>query len=703
LATSRARRLLPLTPEGTARLAFLSGAGAAGYPAPPILSAGALVEAALRPPSNAPAPTAPPTRAPISPRPTFALRAPELPFPFPRELLAPLERLDLGARPLLLAWETVCLAPELPAAEARAFFHLALATLVAIQQGHTGLPLLPRDAGSTDPLARALDPLGVAPATQVEARALGVRLADEAAARALRLARVVGPLGSGAPFALARGLLSTERVAEAEAAVAALIAARLVPAGGSPGDASTDAVTASAPHLTPAQATAVAAALTRPLTVITGGPGTGKTTIVRALVACLVEREIAPERIALAAPTGKAAHRLGAALAGLARAPAPPSTLHRLLAYSPHEATFDHHAARPLPFDVVIVDEASMIDLALMRALLEACAPRTRLVLLGDADQLPSVDAGALLREIGPIAQRLERSFRMDPTRAEGQALLEVAARVNRGEPELLAREGVPGVVLRARVADVRFEGVELLEVGPHGRAAFLDHWWRFAGGGDAAGEAGAHARARFVLRTDRGRPHPEDVDRGRALLAAVERTRLLCVTRGPSRPTGAAALNAAMQRRYRRTPGLPDLPRGPFLPGEPVILQRNDHERGLWNGDAGLVIRVVAEDGQLRLAVAFARGEELQVAPLPALRDSLELGYAITVHKAQGSELDSAALFLPETDLPLLNRPIIYTALTRCRRSVTVVGSRALLATAVARPDARVSSLGAALFARAG
>lgn len=703
----RAHRLLPLTPEGAARLAFLAGTApknefahraaspdtpGTGFPHRPDPS---LSAAAARPAG--------------SPRPATALHAPKLAFPFPRELLAPLERLDLGTRPLLFAWEAVCLAPELPGPDARALFHLALATLVVIEQGHTGLPLGARgdgDDASADPLSRALDPLGVDPATQADARALGRRLLDDDGEHSPALARIVGPLGSGAPFALERGLLSTERVAEAEAAVASLLAARLSSHAGTPPERSANdalqAIGVSAPHLTPAQAAAVAAALTSPLTVITGGPGTGKTTIVRALVACLFERGLAPERIALAAPTGKAAHRLGEALAGLESAPATPSTLHRLLAYSPRTATYGRHAARPLPFDAVIVDEASMIDLALMRALLEATAPHARLVLLGDADQLPPVDAGSLLREIGPLAHRLDRSFRMDPTRAAGQALLDVATRVNEGDPELFARDGASGIVPRARAADLAFAGVELLEVGPNGRAAFLDRWWHFACGTEAtSGEEAARARGRFVLRTERGRGHPKDVVLARSLLAQVERTRLLCVTRGPSRPTGAAALNAAMQRRFRRTPGLPDLPAGPFLPGEPVILQRNDHERGLWNGDAGLVIRVASENGHVRLAVAFARFDDLQVVPLSAVRDSLELGYALTVHKAQGSELDAAALFLPDADLPLLNRPIIYTALTRCRRSVTIVGSRALLLKAVARADARVSSLGAALFAR--
>jgi exodeoxyribonuclease V alpha subunit len=262
------------------------------------------------------------------------------------------------------------------------------------------------------------------------------------------------------------------------------------------------------------QRKAVLLAASRPLAVVSGGPGTGKTAICAALCRVLVRTGVAPDAIALAAPTGKAAQRLTwsitGALAALARpgdedarlaAELPASrTLHRLLGYHPATGRFRHHRQFPLPADVVIVDEASMIDLELMERLVRALAPKTRLVLFGDADQLPSVEAGAVLRDLAACGEdagfacRLERSFRMDPSDPDGRAILAAAHAVRAGRPaELLA----PALVRPAPT----YRGVERIE--PDGLARLVDTWYgeRIAAGGRTA------ELARRVYRFSGGAP----------------------------------------------------------------------------------------------------------------------------------------------------------------------------------------------------
>jgi exodeoxyribonuclease V alpha subunit len=208
-----------------------------------------------------------------------------------------------------------------------------------------------------------------------------------------------------------------------------------------------------------------------------------------------------------------------------------------------------------------------------------------------------------------------------------------------------------------------------------------------------AASAAGDVTRP-FRLRGD-GAPgfEPDDEAAIRTLLDHHRRFRLLAVTRRGR--TGAERLSAALARRFAQ-----DRDRGPsagdqFSPGTPVLMTHNDYDRGLYNGDQGLVLRVAgAADGPPQLAAVFPRAGALAPFAVSSLRGELEIAYASTVHKAQGSELDHAALVLPETDLPLLTRALIYTAVTRVRRSIVVVGHRTLLEQAVARPTERSSGL---------
>jgi exodeoxyribonuclease V alpha subunit len=464
------------------------------------------------------------------------------------------------------------------------------------------------------------------------------------------------------------------------------------------------AVSAGPPPLTDEQKRAVREALAAPLALVTGGPGTGKTTIVVTLLRALAWLGERMDAIAIAAPTGKAAQRLQEAIAsGLASAardfsdvglqgitPAP-QTLHRLLGWSPRQGRFARHENDPLPHRVVVVDEASMIDLAMMDRLARALHPDARLVLLGDADQLPSIEAGAVFRDLcaGLRAVRLTRNLRVG-REPSARRIVATAYAVNAGKIDAAFAEAATP---RRSVAEVAFEGVEHLAV-PWEVAgdAVLNAWWqrRVASTPDFA------RRASRVFRAPGGVLDPAEAGEIRALFDLYARARILCATRVSGPRTSAEAINAGLlarlqgghsrPRRWRRAPEL--------TAGAPVVVDRNDYERQLFNGDQGVVVRAQVTgtdtepepEPETRLVAVFRRGEDaFEAFPVEALAD-LSLAFAMTVHKAQGSEFDDVLLVLPDADLPLVTRELVYTAVTRARRSVLLAGTTDLLARAVSR-----------------
>lgn len=459
------------------------------------------------------------------------------------------------------------------------------------------------------------------------------------------------------------------------------------------------------------QRSAVEKAATQGFTVISGGPGTGKTSIVVALLRVLVRAGIAPEQIALAAPTGKAANRMDEALRRhlgatsdaeedkrlLARCPEA-QTLHRMLGYSPKDSTFRHHEENRLQQRIVIVDESSMIDLVLMERLLRSVRPDAGLILLGDAEQLPSVDAGAVLRDIraadpsGRFTVLLTKSYRMNEEDPVGRAILEAAGAINRADAEAL-RATTP----RARSADaLAFEAVEILPTGGDGRVArqaLLERWYRERTKGHPD-----HLRlTRRHYRFAEGRFTEEDRDDLETLFDHQSRFSILAITRGHSRGTGAEALNENLHRMV-----LKDLrqPAVRFAIGEPVMMQKNDYERGLFNGDQGVILSVITEGRPHPMAV-FRTAAGYEPFHLEALAKDLRLAHTITVHKAQGSELDHVAVILPPAEVPLLTRELLYTAVTRARRAVTIVGPEDLLVSAVKRRVERFSGLAGRLASK--
>ena len=415
----------------------------------------------------------------------------------------------------------------------------------------------------------------------------------------------------------------------------------------------------------------LAAAVTalRPLTVLAGGPGTGKTTTVAKILMLLRDRPGPPPRIALAAPTGKAAARLQEAVrdAGVDDPPTA-STLHRLLGWQPGRSRFRHDRYDRLPYDVIVVDETSMVSLTMMARLLDAVRPDARLVLVGDPDQLASVEAGAVLGDLA---------------RAPG-----------RPEPHLdaaLAELGLPGGIVNGVVT--------------------LEHVWRFHGAVAAfaravqAGDAdaaiallrGGSDDLQFVETDSAAAPQAvrtDVVDAGVALaaaarrsdvaaaLTALERHRVLCGHRRG--PYGVTRWSREIERWL--ADAVPEVgEHDEWYPGRPVLVTANDYDTGLYNGDTGVV--VATPDGP---RVAFP-GRALLA---PSRLAEVATVHAMTVHRGQGSQFSRVTVVLPPAESPLLTRELLYTAATRARTFVRVVGSEAAVRVAVGRPVSRASGL---------
>ena len=467
------------------------------------------------------------------------------------------------------------------------------------------------------------------------------------------------------------------------------------------------------------QRVACALAARSKLLLLTGGPGTGKTTTVARLLALLQSQAVAggtPLRIHLAAPTGKAAARLGESLAAAlqrlptafsqtlqAHAPQPPATLHKLLRLSP---TGDHPPAQPLATDLVVVDEASMIDLEMMARLL-ACVPeQARLVLLGDKDQLASVEAGAVwaqlcegaeqggydastaawLREQAgadvspwqaaaspPANAPAQRGLWDEPAPADATSAWAQHTVMLRHSHRFNAEGGIGQWAQVLNAGDVQqvhtlwqelpawspdaADSVvtRLDSAAPRGPAwtAFLRHGW----------QAWLAALAPWRAWSDSTGLLPEatmgvDDTQARALLDAFARLQLLCAVR--EGPWGVQQVNRAVAQALH-------LPLEGWYAGRPVMVTRNDSALGLMNGDVGLCL---PHQGRLRVAFPQGQGGVRWVAC--ARLEAVETVFAMTVHKSQGSEFDAVLLIVPDQISPLLTRELLYTALTRAKTRAT-------------------------------
>jgi exodeoxyribonuclease V alpha subunit len=447
------------------------------------------------------------------------------------------------------------------------------------------------------------------------------------------------------------------------------------------------------------QRLAVAACVTGRLTIIAGGPGTGKTTTVARLLAVLHATLDTPPRVALAAPTGKAAARLQEAVSdefariaadgGGGPPPAPPtSTLHRLLGWRPDSRSrFRFNKGNHLPYDLVVVDETSMVSLTLMSRLLEAMRPDAQLVLVGDPDQLASVEAGAVL---GDLVRRQPRPKSDGRASRLAQLLPADLAPANEVEPEL--RNDV------VRLRTVHRYGGAIAELAEAIRRGHPD---------DAMAVLRSGApEVEFVETSTLDSPRPAGLDGLRADVVAAGRTLIDAALAGD--PDGALqaldrhrVLCAHRRGRYGVERWSNEVERwiaaavddyrqdAEWYIGRPLIITENDYELGLYNGDTGVVI----DGGLAGPRAVFARGTD-RVAVAPSRLNAVQTVHAMTVHRAQGSQFARVSVLLPPPESPLLTRELLYTAATRARRSARILGLEASIRTAVGHPVVRASGL---------
>jgi exodeoxyribonuclease V alpha subunit len=455
------------------------------------------------------------------------------------------------------------------------------------------------------------------------------------------------------------------------------------------------------------QRLAAAVAISRRFAVISGGPGTGKTYTVVKILALLIEQALRagrrPPRIHLVAPTGKAAARLSESIRNATRGldcdpdvreaiPEEASTIHRCLgAFRGSDTSFRHHGGNPLVTDLVLVDEASMVDLALMSRLIDALPADARLILLGDKDQLSSVEAGAVLGDICNSGER----------RAYSSEFVESLAALGGGRLPLeggAAEESGIGDAIVVLTRSYRYgpeSGIgRLAEAINAGDAEEALHLLDSPQCDDVAlvpppREGGLGK----VLRDDVVRGYADFLAEGagaEARLQAFERFRVLAAHRRG--PFGVETVNREIEEALAAADFIN--PRGVSYHGRPVLVTRNDYQLALFNGDIGVIL----DDHEGRAAHFIGTGGRLRRLS-PSRLPPHETAFALTVHRSQGSEFDEVAVLLPDRPSPVVTRELLYTAVTRAKRKVTIHATPEIVAHAVATRTERASGLRAALW----
>lgn len=451
------------------------------------------------------------------------------------------------------------------------------------------------------------------------------------------------------------------------------------------------------------QKVAAAVALTRRCSVISGGPGTGKTTTVARLLAALLQLNPQRLRIQMAAPTGKAAARLTESLASAlaqlpisemlrSRFPHEAVTLHRLLGAQAETRRLRYHRGNPLHLDLLIVDEASMVDLALMASLIEALPDHARVIFLGDRDQLNSVEAGSVLGDLCRCAdygyslaqaqalseltgcQITGREVETAPAFRDNLCLLQQSYRFNE-------QSGIGQLAKAVNLGDVK-------QIKQVFAAAYQDIAFYPLDSGTAWQtmlSQVAAAYAPMVKLVKQQAPAQQ-------VLRAFSDFQLLCALR--EGPFGVNGLNRSIEQTLHRYCGLKSEPQQRWYAGRPILITRNDRTLGLFNGDIGITL--LDENQQLKVFFPLANGELLAVQPsrLP-LHETV---WAMTVHKSQGSEFTHTALILPAQYSPILTRELVYTAITRARQRLTLYSDPQIFYRATASRTQRRSGLTEAL-----
>ncbi len=414
----------------------------------------------------------------------------------------------------------------------------------------------------------------------------------------------------------------------------------------------------------PDQEKAIDIATSRGLCIISGGPGTGKTTIIVSIISLLLARHGPDLKIGLAAPTGKAAMRMQESIrlqlkefnaegSLISSFPTRAATLHRLLGLSRFSKKPKHDAANPMVYDVVLVDEASMIDLALMSRLVGGLKKGARLILIGDRDQLASVESGAVLADcidnLPENVVELNKSYRFN------ERIAAFAETVKSGDGE-----AAWSICSGAGPGDVRLAG---------------DNWL----------EAGAEKYQHYMIKAVAA----ADPQHYRTLFKQFNSFRILCALRKGQR--GSEEINSRIELLLARR-GLIDSGKL-WYPGRPIIISRNDHSLGLFNGDIGICLPDPESGDGLR--VWFDTGDTGLRNYLPGQIPAHETAWALTIHKSQGSEFEETLIVLPENDNQILCRELMYTAITRARKKIRLVLSEDICTIAVSRNTVRQSGLG--------
>ncbi len=461
------------------------------------------------------------------------------------------------------------------------------------------------------------------------------------------------------------------------------------------------------------QKIAALSAVLKRFCIISGGPGTGKTFLVAKILALLLEQHHGQMDILLAAPTGKAAARLRESIVEAkallpcaesikAAIPTQTFTIQRLLKTIPASPYFRHNADNPLAADVVVVDEASMVDIALMSKLFDAVPAAARLILLGDRNQLASVEAGSVLDDI--CGWEFKPGF-SDAFRRQAAELAD--ERIEHSSGCQAATTGLQDSIVTLR-KNYRFKDASLIaafglalnrrqpgaafrllnQTGPD-RLEFRE----IISVQDAYRELAEKLLAGYGGCFDEQEPAE--------MLRRLSRFMILCATR--TGPFGVAAMNAMAERLFRRSGRIraEQAASGQWYPGRPVLITQNDYELDLFNGDLGITGRFDGSpDNDCYVFFQGADGtlRRINVSSLP----EHETAFAITVHKSQGSEFEDILLILPDRDLSILTRELVYTAVTRARKSVTIWAREEILRAALNREIRRTSGLRESLWTSA-
>lgn len=409
------------------------------------------------------------------------------------------------------------------------------------------------------------------------------------------------------------------------------------------------------------QKEAAKVALKKALTIICGGPGTGKTTTVVKILALLLLAADQTLDVALAAPTGKAAMRLSESIGNSldrmelpekikAAIPTQAKTLHRLLGFRRNSPQFRHNRQSPMGWDVVVVDEASMVDLAMMSKLVDALKPGARLLLLGDKDQLASVESGAvlgdLIKSLPDNTVELQKTYRFDDN------IKQLAECINTGDSE-----GAWQLLLDRNANNVTVLPSDLIGYIGKQYAEFMEEVYQ---------------------------NHEPDV---RAIFAAFNSFQVLCGVHYGNR--GVEGINRRVESSLARR-GF-DCRSDSWYPGRPVLITRNDYSLDLFNGDIGICL---PDRNEGSVKVWFERSDGGLRSYSPYRLPRCETVFAMTIHKSQGSEFDEVVVVLPDEDNRILSRELIYTAITRAKKSVKLVTERQVFEQALSRNIERFSGL---------